>query len=115
MLERKKNKGVIDEIKAIQYTKKLVSIITVFTLMLSCFGIYINYKNGYSLDAIALKWIDFAIWICGIYLAKAFAETYAQEKNNLQKFIVENQGHYSEEHQSEDLIDNETHYEEVEI
>lgn len=91
MIEKEKDKTITSKIKAMQYTKKLVSLVVFSTFILSCFGTYINFKNGYSLDSIVLKWIDFAIWIGGIYLAKAFAETYAQEKNTLERDIIEMQ------------------------
>lgn len=88
LIKFKKNKEENEEVKVIQYTKKLVTLIMISTFLLSCFGTYINYKNGYSLDAVVLKWIDFAIWIGGIYLAKAFAETYSAEKNNLKRDLI---------------------------
>lgn len=114
--KKKEDNTMMDMVKAMQYTKKFVTVVVLSTFMLSCFGTYINYKNGYSLDAIVLKWIDFAIWVGGIYLAKAFAETYAEERNNLQRDIIEMQCQtFSESYQSNIEKNDVPEYEEVEI
>lgn len=119
MTKTKKKVNRLKKLEAIQYTKKLVTLIMVASFGLSCFGTYINYKNGYSLDAIVLKWVDFSIWIGGIYLTKSFAETFAKENNDIKKELIGMQNKVTSDINSDinnSEVQNDTvEYEEVDI
>lgn len=92
----------------IQYTKKLVTCTIAMTFLFSVFGYYVSAKNGQYMNDIIVRWIDFTTWLSGFYLAKAFAETYAEEKNNLEREMLK--GKYETTHEVKNPV-----YEDVEI
>lgn len=101
----KNNKDVMNAIKPIQYSKKMVFVILMMAFVFSVFGYYTNLQYGNSINEIITQWIEFAKWICGLYLAKSFAETYAEERNNLKRESLQTE--------YKDITDNS--YEDVEI
>lgn len=88
MLDIEKYKKKIGLGGHIQYTKKLVTCTIAMTFCFSVFGYYVSAKNGQYMNDIIVRWIDFATWLSGFYLAKAFAETYAEEKNSLEREVI---------------------------
>lgn len=97
MSNKKELFKIYNNLRAMQFTKKLVSLILGFTVVLTVVASIVNLKNGFSLDTITIKWLEYSMWIVGLYLAKSFAETYSEEKNKLDKYIINKEfGHKSQ-------------------
>ena len=101
MSNKKELYKVYQNIRAMQFTKKLVSLILCFTVVLTVIASLVNLKNGFSLDTITIKWLEYSMWIAGAYLAKSFAETYSEEKNKLNKYLINKEFEFKSEHHIE--------------
>lgn len=67
-----------------QHTKIILNIIITLTVITTMSSIYINYKNGFSLDGIVTAIIDAFKWIVPCGISKSFFETKEKEKIRLE-------------------------------
>lgn len=58
-----------------QHAKVILNIIVALTIITTIASIYINYKNGFSLDGIVVAMIDALKWIIPCGFCKSFFET----------------------------------------
>ena len=67
-----------------QHTKVILNIIIALTVITTIASIYINYKNGFSLDGIVTAIIDALKWIVPCGFGKSFLETKEEKKIRLE-------------------------------
>lgn len=84
---RSKERKDLNKYKAekfkIQFSKTLVRLVLILTTIVTLASVYVNLKNGCSLDTIVSECWDALKFICPTYFAKSFLET-REEKNNEQ-------------------------------
>lgn len=64
-----------------QYTKLVMDMVIALTLLTTLASIYINFKNGCSLDSIVCSCWDGLKYIIPSYCAKSYFETKEEKKN----------------------------------
>ena len=67
-----------------QQTKVILDIIIGLTVITTMASIYINYKNGFSLDGIVVAMIDALKWILPCGFGKSFMETKEEKRMRLE-------------------------------
>lgn len=70
--------------KSTQHAKIILNIIIILTIITTIASIYINYKNGFSLDGIVVAMIDALKWIVPCGFGKSFLETKEEKKMRLE-------------------------------
>ena len=84
---RSKERKDLNKYKAekfkIQFSKTLVRLVLILTTIVTLASVYVNLKNGCSLDTIVSECWGALKFICPTYFAKSFLET-REEKNNEQ-------------------------------
>ena len=70
--------------KKIQHTKIILDIIIALTIITIIASIYINYKNGFSMDGVVTAIIDMLKWVVPSGLAKSVFETKEEKKMRLE-------------------------------
>lgn len=80
------NKAKTEKFK-IQFSKTLVRLVLILTTVVTLASVYVNLKNGCSLDMIVSECWGALKFICPTYFAKSFLET-REEKNN-EKYQLE--------------------------
>lgn len=64
-----------------QYTKLVMDMVIALTILTTLASIYINFKNGCSLDSIVCSCWDGLKYIIPSYCAKSYFETKEEKKN----------------------------------
>lgn len=64
-----------------QYTKIVMDMVIVLTILTTLASIYINFKNGCSLDSVVCSCWDGLKYIIPSYCAKSYFETKEEKKN----------------------------------
>ena len=81
---RSKENSDLDKAKAekfkIQFSKTLVRLVLILTTVVTLSSVYVNLKNGCSLDAIVSECWGALKYICPTYFAKSFFETREEKK-----------------------------------
>ena len=67
-----------------QQTKRILDIVIILTIVTTIASIYINYRNGFSLDGIVVAMIDALKWILPCGFGKSFMETKEEKKMRLE-------------------------------
>lgn len=68
------------EKKPRQYTKIIMDTLICLSWITVLSGIYINFKNGFSMDSIVASILDMMKYVVPSYACKSFFETYEEKK-----------------------------------
>ena len=74
------NKAKTEKFK-IQFSKTLVRLVLILTTIVTLSSVYVNLKNGCSLDTIVAECWGALKFICPTYFAKSFLETREEKRN----------------------------------
>lgn len=74
------NKAKTEKFK-IQFSKTLVRLVLILTTVVTLASVYVNLKNGCSLDTIVAECWGALKFICPTYFAKSFLETREEKRN----------------------------------
>ena len=72
-----------------QYTKLVMDMVITLTILTTLASIYINFKNGCSLDSIVCSCWDGLKYIIPSYCAKSYFETKEEKKHGENKLETE--------------------------
>ena len=82
---RSKEKQELSKAKAekfkIQFSKTLVRLVLALTAIVTLASVYVNLRNGCSLDAIVTECWSALKFICPTYFAKSYFETREEKKH----------------------------------
>lgn len=81
--EKKPKKKVKEKTKT-QQTKIILNTIITLTIITTLSSIYINCKNGFSMDGIVTAMIDMLKWVLPCGFAKSVVETKEEKKMRLE-------------------------------
>ena len=68
----------------VQHTKLILNIIIALTVITTIASIYINLRNGFSLDSVVMSMVDALKWIIPSGCAKSFLETKSEKMMRLE-------------------------------